>query len=183
MRNGLPNRADAPSPAHPQLFSRLSTYTVRAYSLINVRCRCHWPGWQPWASTSSSSSDHQRPLLHGPGWSRWMLFADGVVYLTLVASASSVPAVCPLCMLFRHSFDLRISVPRLGTQCHGSQWYVPSFSRDIGPVIHNSDDLHNHSGDEYRRHPPIPPISDPQPVSADTLPGPSIATVPACVVS
>ena len=27
-----------------------------------------------------------------------MLFADGVVYFTLVASANSVPAVCPLCM-------------------------------------------------------------------------------------
>ena len=42
-----------------------------------------------------------------------MLFADGVVYFTLVASANSVPAVCPLCMPPLLSFGiLLISVSR-----------------------------------------------------------------------
>ena len=122
--------------------------------------------------------DHQRPLVHGPGWSRWtledalrgrgrVLYTRGICQFGS-RGMSSLHAPSPL---FRHSSDLRISVLRLGTQCHGSQWYVPSVSRDIGPVMHSSDDLHNHSGNEYGRHPPIPPISDPQPVSADTLPG------------
>jgi len=71
-----------------------------------------------------------------------MLFADGVVYFTLVASVNSVPAVCPLSYLSGFFLPpyLRISVPCLGTQCPGSQWSVPSVPRDTGALIHHSHD-------------------------------------------
>ena len=70
--------------------------------------------------------DHQRPLVHGPGWLRWTL-EDAlcgrrrVLYTRRICQfgsrgMSSLHAPFPL---FRHSSDHRISVPRLGTQCHG----------------------------------------------------------------